>query len=260
MRLRFLLALLLSLHPPLFIHSARSAQRVLLASSHKGDAVQPISQLATPRNGDTAVPRATPAAPRNSEAAPTAPRVPPATAPSAIAPAADYSSIVVSVAEQKLYLFDSDGRKLTSYRVSTSKFGLGDSRSSYATPLGQFAIASKIGHGVEPGTVFHHCRPTGEICRPNAPGRDPIVTRILPLRGLEKENAQALSRGIFIHGTADERHIGQPVSYGCIRMKSRDVLELFEQVQAGTRVEITTGRVSGLFGNITHNVPARGSQ
>jgi lipoprotein-anchoring transpeptidase ErfK/SrfK len=163
--------------------------------------------------------------------------------------AGDSSSIVVSVPEQKLYVFDPDGHKVAAYRVSTSKFGLGDSRSSYATPTGQLEVAAKYGHGAELGTVFRHCRPTGEICQPNAPGRDPIVTRILCLRGLEKQNEHAFSRGIFIHGTPEERNIGRPVSWGCIRMKSRDVVDLFNQIPLGTRVEITTERVGGLFGS-----------
>ena len=171
--------------------------------------------------------------------------------------AAENPSIMVSVPEQKLYVFDADGHKVASYRISTSKFGLGDSRSSYATPIGQLEVAAKIGQGAEPGMVFHHCRPTGEICPPNAPGRDPIVTRILCLRGLEKTNAQALARGIFIHGTPDERNLGRPVSWGCIRMKSRDVVELFEQVRPGTRVEITTERVGGLFGGATRTAADR---
>ena len=268
MRVHHLLVILLS-QTLLISRSANAAQRVLLASSHKSDTVQPVSAiLATPpKNAEVApeAPRVTPATKRNSDAAQGTPRTAtPArngeAAPSSIAPATDTSSIVISVAEQKLYLFNGDGHKVASYRVSTSKFGIGDDRSSYATPTGQFEIADKIGHEAEPGTVFRHCRPTGEICRVNAPERDPIVTRILPLRGLEKHNAQALSRGIYIHGTPEERNIGRPVSYGCIRMKSRDVVELFDRVQRGTRVEVTTDRVSGLFGNITHNVPARGSQ
>lgn len=165
--------------------------------------------------------------------------------------AGESPTVVVSVPEQKMYVFDENGRKITSYRVSTSKFGLGDSRESYATPTGQLEIAAKIGDGAEPGSVFHACRRTGEICPANSPGRDPIVTRILRLRGLESQNARALSRGIYIHGTPDERHIGRPASYGCIRMKSRDVVELFAQVRPGTRVEITTDRVGGLFGSVT---------
>ena len=169
--------------------------------------------------------------------------------------AADGPAIVVSVPEQKLYYYDMSGHKATSYRVSTSKFGIGDRRNSYATPTGYLEVAAKIGFGAKLGTVFHHGHPTGEVVRPNTPGRDPIVTRILALRGLEKHNAQALSRGIFIHGTPDERHIGRPVSYGCIRMRSSDVIELFDQVRPGTRVEITAGRVGGLFGRSGHATP-----
>lgn len=171
--------------------------------------------------------------------------------------AVENPTLVVSVPEQKLYVFDENGRKVTSYKVSTSKYGLGDTRNSYATPTGQLEVAAKIGYGAEYGTVFHGCRQTGEICPANAPGRDPIVTRIIRLRGLEPQNARALSRGIYIHGTADERHIGRPASYGCIRMKSRDVVDLFEQVRPGTRVEITTDRVGGLFGSATRPLPDR---
>jgi len=171
--------------------------------------------------------------------------------------AAESTSIVVSVPEQKLYVFDPEGHKVASYRVSTSKYGLGDSRSSYATPTGQLEVAAKFGFGADLGTVFRHCRRTNEICPVNAKGRDPIVTRILCLKGLEKQNAHALSRGIFIHGTPDERNIGRPVSYGCIRMKSRDVVELFNQVRQGTRVEITNERVGGLFGSASRPAPTR---
>jgi lipoprotein-anchoring transpeptidase ErfK/SrfK len=167
-------------------------------------------------------------------------------------------SVLVSVPEQKLYWFDADGHKFTKYRISTSRFGIGDTRSSYATPTGQLEVAAKIGDGAEPGTVFHHGRPTGEICRVNAPGRDPIVTRILCLRGLERRNAHALSRGIFIHGTPDEKHIGSPASWGCIRMKSSDVVKLFRQVRPGTRVEITTDRVATLFGSVNRPAPSGG--
>ena len=172
--------------------------------------------------------------------------------------AADSPVVKVSIPEQKLYVFDADGHRVAAYRVSTSKFGIGDSRNSYATPTGQLEVAGKIGDGATPGAVFKHCRYTGEVCAVNARGRDPIVTRILPLRGLEKHNAGAFSRGIFIHGTPDERNIGRPVSWGCIRMKSRDVIELFDTVQKGTKVEITTDRVGGLFGASVRVSPGRG--
>jgi hypothetical protein len=50
------------------------------------------------------------------------------------------------------------------------------------------------------------------------------VTRILWLRGLEAQNVNAFSRDIYIHGTPEERLIGTPASYGCIRMRSSDII------------------------------------
>ena len=151
-------------------------------------------------------------------------------------------SIVVSVPDQTLALID-DGVVVARFPVSTSKFGLGDGSGSYATPLGVMAIASKIGAHAPLGTVFKNRRMTGEVLRPNAPGRDPIVTRILWLRGLEKRNARAFARNIYIHGTPEERLIGRPASYGCIRMRSRDVARLFNAVSVGTKIEVANSRL-----------------
>jgi lipoprotein-anchoring transpeptidase ErfK/SrfK len=146
-------------------------------------------------------------------------------------------SIVVSVPDQTLALIN-DGMVVARYRVSTSKFGLGDGSGTYATPLGTMAIASKIGANAPLGAVFKNRQPTGEVLKPNAPGRDPIVSRILWLRGLEKQNAKAYSRNIYIHGTPEERLIGRPASYGCIRMRSQDIAQLFNAVPVGTRIDV----------------------
>jgi lipoprotein-anchoring transpeptidase ErfK/SrfK len=157
-------------------------------------------------------------------------------------PAMATPSIVVSVPDQTLALID-DGVVVARFPVSTSKFGLGDGSGSYATPLGTMAVASKIGANAPLGAVFKSRLPTGEILRPNAPGRDPIVTRILWLRGLEKRNARAFARNIYIHGTPEERLIGRPASYGCIRMRSRDVAQLFAAVGVGTKIEVANARL-----------------
>ena len=146
-------------------------------------------------------------------------------------------SIVVSVPDQTLALVDK-GAVTARFPVSTSKFGLGDNPNSYATPLGSMEIASKIGGNAPLGAVFKSRKPTGEVLPPNAQGRDPIVTRILWLRGLEKANARAYSRNIYIHGTPVEKLIGRPVSYGCIRMRSRDVAALYGAVNVRTRVSV----------------------
>lgn len=145
--------------------------------------------------------------------------------------------IIISVPDQRLVMID-NGVVTGHYPVSTSKFGLGDQPGSYATPLGSLEVAAKVGDGAPMGAVFKSQRMTGEILPPNAPGRDPIVTRILHLRGLENGNARAYDRGIYIHGTTEEFNIGRPASYGCIRMRSRDVLRVFESAPVGTRVAI----------------------
>ena len=163
----------------------------------------------------------------------------------ALGPGAAHSatSIVVSVPEQKLAIVR-DGERIAQFSVSTSKFTVGDRPRSFGTPLGALQVAAKIGDGAPEGAVFKNRRRTGEVLRPNAPGRDPIVTRILHLRGLESRNANAYSRGIYIHGTAEESRIGRPASYGCIRMRSRDVVKVFAAVSVGARVEIVNGPVS----------------
>lgn len=144
------------------------------------------------------------------------------------------------------------------FPVSTSKYGLGDKPGSYATPLGSLKIASKIGANAPLGAVFKSRKMTGEILPPNARGRDPIVTRILWLSGLEKGNARAFSRDIYIHGTPVERLIGRRASYGCIRMRSRDVARLFGAVGVGTRISILNMRLSRAIAQVTVESHARG--
>jgi len=145
--------------------------------------------------------------------------------------------IVISAREQKLALLDR-GNLMAIYPVSTSKFGLGDLPGSSCTPLGELEIAKKIGDHAPPGAVFKDRRRTGEIVLPDSPGRDPIVTRILWLRGREVHNGNAFARTIYIHGTPEERNIGLPVSYGCIRMRSTDIIQLYDIVGAGAAVTI----------------------
>ncbi|MDQ6654884.1 MAG: L,D-transpeptidase [Verrucomicrobiota bacterium] len=152
------------------------------------------------------------------------------------------NEVVVSVKEQKLMLLQ-NGAKVTTYPVSTSKFGIGDGFGKMTTPIGAMAVAQKIGDHAPVGAVFHNRRFTGEILKPNAPGRDPITTRIIWLRGLEPTTAHAFARCIYIHGTAEERTIGRPASYGCIRMKSTDVASLYAQLPIGAVVKVVSDKL-----------------
>ncbi len=99
-------------------------------------------------------------------------------------------------------------------------------------------MSKKIGDNAPPGTVFKDRLRTGEIVLPNSPGRDPIVTRILWLRGREPQNANAFDRYIYIHGTPEEWKVGSPASYGCIRMRSNDIIQLYDTVGVGAAVTI----------------------
>ena len=148
-----------------------------------------------------------------------------------------YTSIVISVPEQKLIVLR-DGGLWKKFPISTSKYGIGDAYGSYKTPLGKLRVCEKIGEELASGSVIKQRHATGEVLPVNAPGRDPIVTRILWLDGLEDQNRNARSRGIYIHGTTEEGKLGEPVSYGCIRMRSKDVLEVFEEVTIDTPVTI----------------------
>jgi len=150
--------------------------------------------------------------------------------------------VIISVRDQKLMLME-NGAVTATYPVSTSKYGLGDTWGSLATPLGLLQVAQKIGDSAPIGAVFHNRRWTGEILRPNTPGRDPVMTRIIWLRGLQIANAHAFRRCIYIHGTNEENLLGRPASFGCIRMRSVDIAALYSQLPLGTPVEIVQDRL-----------------
>ena len=177
------------------------------------------------------------------------------------------ADMIVSVPDQELALVDR-GKLIARYSISTSKFGTGDSNASYRTPLGTLFVSAKIGDRLPagaviknrtplgtlfvsakigdrlpPGAVIKSRIPTGEIVTVDAPGRDPIVSRVIWLRGMETQNQKARDRCIYIHGTPEERRIGKPASFGCIRMRSRDIIDLYDHVHIGTHVLITLRKI-----------------
>lgn len=145
--------------------------------------------------------------------------------------------VAITLCDQKLTVF-SKGRKVKDYPISSSKFGIGATYGSRRTPLGIHAVSDKKGEGQPKGMVFKGCNPTGEVVGVDARGRDPIVTRVIQLAGLESFNRNSHGRRIYIHGTPEERNIGRPASYGCIRMKSDDIVDLYRRVQRGMPVAI----------------------
>jgi lipoprotein-anchoring transpeptidase ErfK/SrfK len=156
-------------------------------------------------------------------------------------------SIRISIPEQTLEL-DEDGIAIRRYLVSTSKNGVGEKYGSFCTPRGRHIVRAKVGAAAPVNTVFVKRRPTGEIYSPELgsrfPGRDWMLTRLLWLSGCEPGfnrlgDVDTMRRYIYIHGSPDSALMGKPGSIGCIRMHNRDLLELFDLVEAGTPVDIT---------------------
>lgn len=144
--------------------------------------------------------------------------------------------IVIDSIGQRLHWIDNDDDNSRSYSISTAANGMGNRVDSYKTPIGIHRVRQKIGGSQPRGMVFEAREPTGRItCNLDNRDQDEITSRILWLDGLEPGvncdgDCDTYSRYIYIHGTSDEKRIGEPVSAGCIRMKNDDVIELFEDV------------------------------
>jgi L,D-transpeptidase YbiS len=155
---------------------------------------------------------------------------------------------VVETKQQMLYLLADPHTLLKQYVISTAKNGLGELKDSYKTPRGWHQIRALIGKNQPINTIFKSRRTTGEIyteefAKNFPPNQDWILTRILWLSGLEPGfnrfgNVDTMQRYIYIHGSPDYRVDGTTGSRGCIRMRSLDIIDLFEKVKLGTKIFI----------------------
>ena len=145
---------------------------------------------------------------------------------------------------QLMLVYEND-HLVKTYLISTAAKGVGEQFGSEQTPRGWHVIRAKIGAEQPENAVFKGRRFTGEIYTPALkslyPERDWILTRILWLSGLEKGKnrlgiVDTMRRYVYIHGTPDETILGVPGSHGCIRMRNRDLIELFNRVPVGTRI------------------------
>ena len=155
--------------------------------------------------------------------------------------------IEIDLTSQWLSLFGDDGACIRRYRVSTALNGAGEQNDSGCTPRGRHVGRARIGGNAPPGAVFSGRRATGEVwsreLARQQPERDWILSRILWLSGCERGrnrlgSVDSMRRYIYIHGTPDTEPMGVARSHGCIRMRSRDVIELFDLVDVQTEVEI----------------------
>ncbi|MEJ2609143.1 MAG: L,D-transpeptidase [Candidatus Thiodiazotropha sp.] len=152
----------------------------------------------------------------------------------------------VELAKQQLICLMA-GLEVARYSVSSGKNGAGELCNTGCTPRGRHRVRIKIGAGCPENTVFVGRRPTGECYSESLakrePQRDWVLSRIIWLTGLESGlnrggRVDTLRRYIYIHGTPDSEPMGVPRSHGCIRMRNRDLIELFDWVERGSLVEI----------------------
>ncbi len=150
--------------------------------------------------------------------------------------------LIVSIETQTLFVC-SDGDVVERYDCSTSRFGNGNRENSLKTPLGVHRIREKFGAGAPAGRIFRDREDTGEDWDHSQTGDNLILTRILRLEGLEEginrgAGVDSYERYIYIHGTGREDLIGAPLSHGCVCLRNRDVIRLFETAREGTLVYI----------------------
>lgn len=151
--------------------------------------------------------------------------------------------LLVDVAAQRLVLVGG-GEAEGWWPVSTALAGLDNRQDSGGTPPGVHRIDRRIGDGAAPGTVFASREPTGETWRPGDERPDDLIlTRILTLVGCEPglntgPGVDSRERYIYLHGTNHEDRLGDPVSHGCVRLASADVIDVHDRVREGDPVVI----------------------
>jgi lipoprotein-anchoring transpeptidase ErfK/SrfK len=119
--------------------------------------------------------------------------------------------VVISIPDRKLSLYEG-GEVLKSWDIAVGK-------PSTPSPHGEATIVSRVKNPTWYG-------PGGKVV---GPGRsNPVGTRWIGLS----------IKGFGIHGTNEPDSIGNAASHGCIRMRNRDVEELFAMVDTGTPVAL----------------------
>ncbi|HKN32587.1 MAG TPA: L,D-transpeptidase [Terriglobales bacterium] len=138
-------------------------------------------------------------------------------------PAQPPRQVVVSLRARKLAVLQ-DGAILGIFQIAVGA-------DSSPSPTGEFEIVNRVSNP----TYYH----AGQVI---PSGKDnPIGTRWV---GLNR-------KGYGIHGTNAPRSIGKAASHGCIRLRNRDMEQLFTMLRSGDRVEIRGDqdrRIAQIFG------------
>jgi lipoprotein-anchoring transpeptidase ErfK/SrfK len=154
--------------------------------------------------------------------------------------------LFISIENQKMYHIKNNNI-ISEYIISSSVYGVGNKAGSNKTPLGLHKIKQKYGeatpiNGRMVGRIFYGN--IAAIYTDETKSRtDDVTSRILWLEGIEEgknkgKGIDSYKRYIYIHGTSEEGRLGTPASHGCIRMKNKDVIDLYKIIEVGTLVLI----------------------
>ena len=113
--------------------------------------------------------------------------------------------IVISIPDRKLALIE-DGKVVKIYPTAVGA-------AATPSPTGTFTVIRRV-----PNPTWYHA---GKVVPPGK--NNPVGSRWIGLS----------EKGYGIHGTNAPGSIGRNVSHGCIRMRNRDVEQLFELVKVG---------------------------
>jgi len=122
--------------------------------------------------------------------------------------------VVVSIPDRKLALIEND-RIVRIYPVAVGA-------PVSPSPVGSFSIVNRVSN-----PAYYK---TGKVVGPGS--ANPVGTRWIGLS----------AKGYGIHGTDAPASIGFAKSHGCIRLRNRDIEQLFERVRAGDVVELHAER------------------
>tara|TARA_B110000037_G_C17073190_1_gene486725 strand:- start:631 stop:1164 length:534 start_codon:yes stop_codon:yes gene_type:complete len=152
--------------------------------------------------------------------------------------------VLVSITEQRLFLIKN--QETSYYDISTSHNPPSCQQDSGGTPNGLHRIAAKIGENTPIDTVFKgrvSLEKTYHKLDQTEQAKNLITSRILWLEGLEPglnqgEGCDSYQRYIYIHGTNHEDKIGTPASGGCVQLRNREMIELYDILQTDDHVLI----------------------
>lgn len=126
------------------------------------------------------------------------------------------TNLVLKLSDRRVYLYRNN-ILATSYPVAIGKAG-------WETPVGKYKVLE-----MQRDPSWQHPW-TGKIVPPGA--KNPLGARWI---GFWTDGKNFIG----FHGTPQEKLIGQAVSHGCVRMRNKDILSLYAQVDIGTPVTVT---------------------